>query len=190
MRSDRLITLIGTAQGVRDTFADLLYGMIDFAVSWLAKSARNAGKARGQMQHRVTALPAAELTVTGTLDTEICQFSYSATQAVDAHTRGPPKGDSAQLGLTQMLRDVLRVKRSRCQAKERRPADFCQRRQPGQCRPAAPSLDASGYDVITAADGPEVRAVTRESVPDLLTRAQTTCATIWRKSALALGIVP
>jgi signal transduction histidine kinase len=86
IQSDRVVALLGTADDVRASFADLRYWLTDLSVSLLTQSERNADAARARLGERLKVLaetrPAEAAAIAGASE----RFYAEAHRAADAYT--------------------------------------------------------------------------------------------------------
>ncbi len=86
LQSDRLLTLIGTVDDVRSSFADLRYWLTDLSVSLLTQSDRNATAARARLRERLKALAENRPAEAAAITAEADSFDAEAHRAADAYT--------------------------------------------------------------------------------------------------------
>jgi signal transduction histidine kinase/DNA-binding response OmpR family regulator/HAMP domain-containing protein len=87
MQSERLITVIDSANQVREAFNDLRYWMTDLAVSQLTLSETSADAAHRQLEERLDVLARREPQVAAEIRTELGGFDTASHRAVDAYTQ-------------------------------------------------------------------------------------------------------
>src|ERR1700744_4846381 len=86
IQSDRLVALLGTADDVRTSFADLRYWLTDLAVSQLAQSERNADAARTKLAERLKTLGTRRPVEATAIAGASARFYAEARRAADAYT--------------------------------------------------------------------------------------------------------
>jgi signal transduction histidine kinase/DNA-binding response OmpR family regulator len=86
IQSDRLVALLGTADDVRASFADLRYWLTDLSVSLLTQSERNADAARAKLAERLKVLAARRPAEAAAIADASERFYAEAHRAADAYT--------------------------------------------------------------------------------------------------------
>ncbi len=86
LQSDRVLALIGIADDVRGSFADLRYWLTDLSVSLLTQSERNANAARQRLKERLKTLAENRPEEAAAIGLEADSFDAEAHRAADAYT--------------------------------------------------------------------------------------------------------